>query len=73
MAWLCGIGGSVLLFFGIGGEDASWKAAFIIPSIVALGIAALCWWFIRDTPESCGLPSIDKYRNDFSGAKAKKG
>ena len=73
MAWLCGIGGSVLLFFGIGGEDASWRAAFIIPTIVALGIAALCWWFIRDTPESCGLPSIDKYRNDFSGAKAKKG
>ena len=73
MAWLCGIGGSILLFFGIGGEDASWRAAFIIPSIVALGIAALCWWFIRDTPESCGLPAIEKYRNDYSGAKAKKG
>jgi OPA family glycerol-3-phosphate transporter-like MFS transporter len=38
-----------------------------------LAVAALCWWFIRDTPESCGLPSIDKYRKDFSGAKAKKG
>ena len=33
----------------------------------------MCWIFIRDTPESCGLPPIDKYRNDFSGAKAKKG
>ena len=73
MAWLCGIGGSVLLFFGFGDADASWRAAFIIPSIVALGVAGLCWWFIRDTPESCGLPPIDKYRNDFSGAKAKKG
>ena len=73
MAWLCGIGGSILLFFGFGEADASWRAAFIIPSIAALGVAALCWWFIRDTPESCGLPPIDKYRNDFSGAKAKKG
>ena len=73
MAWLCGIGGSLLLFFGFDDADASWRAAFIVPSIVALGVAGLCWWFIRDTPESCGLPPIDKYRNDFSGAKAKKG
>ena len=72
MAWLCGVGGAVLLFFGVG-EGESWRAAFIIPSIAALAIAGLCWWFIRDTPESCGLPPIDKYRNDFSGAKAKKG
>ena len=57
---------------GFGAEEG-WREAFIIPSIVALGVAALCWWFIRDTPESCGLPPIDKYRNDFSGAKAKKG
>ena len=73
MAWLCGIGGSVLLALGVGATDASWRAAFIIPSIVSLGVAGLCWWFIRDTPESCGLPPIEKYRNDYSGAKAKKG
>jgi OPA family glycerol-3-phosphate transporter-like MFS transporter len=33
----------------------------------------LCWWLIRDTPESCGLPAIEDYRKDYSGAKAKKG
>ena len=65
-------GGSLLMALGFGAEEG-WREAFIIPSIVALGVAALCWWFIRDTPESCGLPPIDKYRNDFSGAKAKKG
>ena len=63
-------GGSLLAGFGV---DAGWRAAFIVPSIAALAVAGLCWWFIRDTPESCGLPPIDKYRNDFSGAKAKKG
>ncbi len=72
MAWLVGVGGAALLAFGLTPED-SWRGAFIVPSIAALAVAGLCWWFIRDTPESCGLPPIEKYRNDFSGAKAKKG
>ena len=74
LAWLATIGGGAfLLLFGVSEAEASWREAFIIPAIAALGVAGLCWWFIRDTPESCGLPPIDKYRNDFSGAKAKKG
>lgn len=73
LAWLATIGGGGLIVAcGFGAEDA-WREAFIVPSIAALAVALLCWWFIRDTPESCGLPSIEKYRNDFSGAKAKKG
>ena len=72
MAWLVGIGGAALMACGVSAEE-SWRGAFIVPSIAALAVAALCWWFIRDTPESCGLPPIEKYRNDFSGAKAKKG
>ena len=74
LAWLATIGGgSILLLFGASEAEAGWREAFIIPAIAALAVAGLCWWFIRDTPESCGLPPIDKYRNDFSGAKAKKG
>ena len=72
MAWLVGVGGAALLAFGLTPED-SWRGAFIVPSIAALAVAGLCWWFIRDTPESCGLPPIEKYRNDFSGANEKKG
>ena len=66
-------GGAILVAFGLDQAEAEWREAFIVPAIFALAVAALCWWFIRDTPESCGLPPIDKYRNDFSGAKAKKG
>ena len=74
LAWLATIGGgAILMAFGVSEAEAGWREAFIIPSIAALAVAGLCWWFIRDTPESCGLPPIDKYRNDFSGAKAKKG
>ncbi len=62
-----------ILIFGAIGITESWRAAFIVPAVVALLFALFCWWAIRDTPESCGLPAIEQYRNDHSGAKAAKG
>lgn len=38
---------------------------YVFPAAVALFIAVLAYLLIRDTPQSCGLPSIEKYRNDF--------
>ena len=60
-----------VVIFGTMGIGESWRADFIVPSIVALLIAVFCWWSLRDTPESCGLPSIQEYRQDFSGVKSK--
>ena len=34
-------------------------------AVVAMFIAVLAYVLIRDTPQSCGLPSIEKYRNDY--------
>ena len=62
-----------LFIFGILGIEQAWRAAFIVPASVALLLAIFCWWALRDTPQSCGLPPIDEYRNDFTGVKAKKG
>ena len=62
----------VIIFTTIGITD-TWRAAFVVPAVVALLFALFCWWAIRDTPESCGLPAIEEYRNDHSGAKAAKG
>lgn len=62
-----------LFIFGLLGIEQAWRAAFIVPASVALLLAIFCWWALRDTPQSCGLPPIDEYRNDFSGVKAKKG
>lgn len=59
----------VVIFAGIGIEQ-TWRAAFIVPSAVALLIALFGWWALRDTPESCGLPSVQDWRNDYSGIKA---
>lgn len=62
-----------IIIFTTLGFTETWRAAFIIPATVALLLALFCWWAIRDTPESCGLPAIEEYRNDHSGAKAAKG
>lgn len=51
--------------------DEAWRGNFIFPAIVAIAVAVFCWWAIRDTPESCGLPSVQEYRNDYSGVKSK--
>lgn len=52
-------------------EAERWRGTFILPALVAIGIAFICWLLIRDTPQSCGLPSINDYRNDYSGVKSK--
>ena len=62
-----------IIIFTTLGITETWRAAFIVPAAVALLLALFCWWAIRDTRESCGLPAIEEYRNDHSGAKAAKG
>ena len=47
------------------------ERSVINPSIIAVLIAIKCWLLIRDTPQSGGLPSINDYRNDYSGVKSK--
>lgn len=53
------------------GFAQSWRGNFILPALAALAVALFCWWAIRDTPESCGLPSVADWRNDHSGLKSK--
>ncbi len=65
------IGGFFVVDLG-GGTivDESWRAVFVFPAIIALMIAVFCWWALRDTPQSCGLPPIAQYRNDNTVNKA---
>ena len=63
-------GMGAVVAFGMPMSEA-WRGAFILPSVIAIVIAMICWVLIRDTPQSCGLPSINEYRNDYSGVKSK--
>lgn len=67
---LVALGMGLFLYLDIG---ETWRAAFIFPSCIAILMSIICWWLLRDTPRSCGLPPIDVYRQDFSGEKAKDG
>jgi len=42
-----------------------WQSKFYFPGAVALLIAAIAYWLVRDTPQSCGLPPVEEYKNDY--------
>lgn len=50
---------------------ASWKSVFYFPAIIALIIAIYILITLRDTPQSCGLPPIEEYRNDYPADNVK--
>ena len=42
-----------------------WGAKFYFNACVAAGIAIGIGFRLRDTPQSCGLPPVEEYRNDY--------
>lgn len=52
-------------FFGQNSELYFLAGTYIFPSTVAIFIALIAYILIRDTPQSCGLPSVEKWRNDY--------
>lgn len=47
-----------LALFGV------WESKFYFPGMLALAIAFIAFLLIRDTPQSCGLPPVEQYKND---------
>lgn len=52
-------------FFGANKTLYVLIGAFAFPAVVAILVAILAYILLRDTPQSCGLPSIEKWRNDY--------
>jgi OPA family glycerol-3-phosphate transporter-like MFS transporter len=52
-------------FYGSNEQFYFLVGTFLFPSAVAILIAIIAYCLIRDTPQSCGLPAIEKYRNDY--------
>lgn len=44
---------------------ADWHSKFYFPGLIALVFAAIAYILVRDTPQSCGLPPIEEYKNDY--------
>jgi MFS transporter, OPA family, glycerol-3-phosphate transporter len=43
----------------------TWKSMFYFPAIIVIGIGIFVIAFLRDTPQSVGLPSIEEHMNDY--------
>lgn len=43
----------------------TWKGIFYLPAILAIIVGIICLIFMRDTPQSCGLPPIEEFTNDY--------
>lgn len=46
------------------GAGATFRMIFYVPALLAIAMAVLLLVFLRDTPQSCGLPSIEDFKND---------
>lgn len=61
------VGGGLIGPIAIFGMEifANWHSKFYFPGLIALGVAVISYFLIRDTPQSCGLPPIEEYKKDY--------
>ena len=61
------IGGAAIAVFATWavGYYGDWHATFYFNAIIAAGVALVIMLLLRDTPQSCGLPPIEQYKNDY--------
>lgn len=52
-------------FYGNATDHYFLIGTFVFPAVVAMLVALVAYCMLRDTPQSCGLPSVEKWRNDF--------
>lgn len=46
-------------------QQAIWQEALYYPGIAAMVASLFVFIVMRDTPQSCGLPPIEEYKNDY--------
>jgi OPA family glycerol-3-phosphate transporter-like MFS transporter len=61
------VGGGLVSSFALFGVTLfhDWGAKFYFNAIIAAVIAVGVFFLLRDTPQSCGLPPIEEYKNDY--------
>jgi MFS transporter, OPA family, glycerol-3-phosphate transporter len=62
------VGGGLMAPIAIAGLTlfGTWQGKLYFPAIVALFVALITFLLVRDTPQSCGLPSIEKYKDTYT-------
>jgi len=67
------IGGAVIpLIVGFCAQFLGWRWGMYIPGIMCIGVGFFLFFCLRDTPRSLGLPTIEKFRNDYPDVRHKE-
>jgi OPA family sugar phosphate sensor protein UhpC-like MFS transporter len=53
-------------------EYYGWRCAMYVPGIICIAAGFFIMNRLRDTPQSLGLPPIEKFRDDYPNASARK-
>lgn len=61
------IGGGLIGPIAIFGMEIfmDWHSKLYFPGMIALVVGIIAYFLVRDTPQSCGLPPIEEYKNDY--------
>jgi OPA family glycerol-3-phosphate transporter-like MFS transporter len=61
------VGGALVAQLALVGVTlfADWGAKFYFNAMVAAAVAVAVFFLLRDTPQSCGLPPVEEYKNDY--------
>ena len=61
------VGGALIAYFALRGVVlfGDWGAKFYFNALIAAAIAIGVFFLLEDTPQSKGLPPIEKYKNDY--------
>jgi MFS transporter, OPA family, glycerol-3-phosphate transporter len=59
------VGGGIMAPLAIAGLTVfgTWQGKLYFPAIIALFVALITYLLVRDTPQSCGLPPVEEYKN----------
>jgi OPA family sugar phosphate sensor protein UhpC-like MFS transporter len=53
-------------------QQLGWRYALYIPGVIGIGVGLMIMNRLRDTPQSLGLPSVEKFRHDHPSEEAEK-
>lgn len=61
------VGGALIAVFATWavGYFGDWRATFYFNAVIAAAVAGVVLLLVRDTPQSCGLPPIERFKNDY--------
>lgn len=64
------VGGALIpLIAAFCAQKWGWRYAMYVPGFTCIGVGLFLINRLRDTPQSLGLPAIEKYKNDYPSSK----